>query len=641
MIFLKITMANESNIKVASINDRMTLSNDILIVDDEIPNLKLLTQLLTQAGHLVRAAERPQLAINAALAHPPALILLDVKMPEMDGFEVCRRLKKDERTRDIPVIFISALQDAEDKVRGFEAGGVDFISKPFQEEEVLARVRTHMALRNLQLNMEEMVAKRTAELAESKASLEEAQQLARIGSWTWDPKTDTVTWSKSLYEIFGLDPKKDPPSYEMHPSIYTPESWEKLNQAVTRALNEGQSYELELDIVRPDGLIRHTVTRGNVTKSDDGSVVRLFGVARDITEHKRATEELVKSEAKYRDLVDNSLVGVFNSSLDGQLLFVNDALARMYDFENPEQMMAEGSLGRWADPKQREQLMSLLREHGGVDNFEAETVTATGRHNHVLFSVKLEGEVLSGMVMDITKRRQAEKRTLAHQEKLRAMASELIIVEERERKRIAGDLHDGAAQSLGLARMQLAEVAEAVAGSEPGNILGEASRQIRRAVEQIRGILIDLSSPALHEMGLAAGLSEWWDEHIRDKRGLKVEFLDECGNVDLADEMRLFLFRSVCELLTNVVKHARAQRVCVNMTCAGPTLRIVVEDDGLGFDPASVDTLPARSGGFGLFSITERMADLGGSLEMVSAPGKGCRAILAVPIEFAGQRLAQ
>ena len=112
-----------------AIKERTILNRDILIVDDEIANLKLLAQLLDQQGYKVRPLNKPQLAIDSAIAQPPALILLDVRMPEMDGFEVCRRLKQDERTRDVPVIFISALQDVQDKVRGFNVGGVDFISK--------------------------------------------------------------------------------------------------------------------------------------------------------------------------------------------------------------------------------------------------------------------------------------------------------------------------------------------------------------------------------------------------------------------------------------------------------------------------------------------------------------------------------
>ena len=144
--------------------DLITIPGHILIVDDEIANLKLLKELLSHEGYQVRPADHPQVAIDSALAQPPALILLDVKMPEMDGFEVCRCLKQDERTREVPVIFISALHEVDDKLRGFEVGGVDYITKPFQEEEVLARVRTHMDLRNMQVNLEEMVAKRTTAL---------------------------------------------------------------------------------------------------------------------------------------------------------------------------------------------------------------------------------------------------------------------------------------------------------------------------------------------------------------------------------------------------------------------------------------------------------------------------------------------
>ena len=313
-----------------SIDPAGDISHDILIVDDEFANLKLLAQLLDQQGYKVRPLERPQMAIDSALSQPPALILLDVMMPGMDGFEVCNRLKQDKRTYDIPIIFISALQDIQDKIRGFKAGGVDFISKPFQEEEVLARVRTHLELRNMQLNLEEMVAKRTAELAKTNASLEEAQQLARIGSWSWVVETDTVTWSKTLYEITGLDPKKPPPSYENHPSLYTAESWKRLSQAVTSALNEGQSYDLDLDMVRPDGLVCHTSTRGIAVKNDDGCVVRLFGTVMDITDRKQAENEL-------KHVVESALI----TSEKNRLLFdlprtASGATRRLKTFEEME-----------------------------------------------------------------------------------------------------------------------------------------------------------------------------------------------------------------------------------------------------------------------------------------------------------------
>ncbi|HWQ19229.1 MAG TPA: response regulator [Methanotrichaceae archaeon] len=123
---------------------------DILIVDDTLPNLKLLSQMLTERGYQVRAALNGARALAAVQSDMPDIILLDIMMPGMDGYEVCRRLKSDLRTREIPVLFISALSETEDKVKGFEAGGLDYITKPFQLEEVLARVETHLKLRALQ-----------------------------------------------------------------------------------------------------------------------------------------------------------------------------------------------------------------------------------------------------------------------------------------------------------------------------------------------------------------------------------------------------------------------------------------------------------------------------------------------------------
>lgn len=122
---------------------------NILVVDDVRANLQLLVGILTERGYKVRPATHGRMALLAAQAEPPDLILLDIMMPEIDGYEVCRRLKAEKLTRDVPVIFISAMDETLDKVTAFSVGGVDYIPKPFQVEEVLARVETHLALRRL------------------------------------------------------------------------------------------------------------------------------------------------------------------------------------------------------------------------------------------------------------------------------------------------------------------------------------------------------------------------------------------------------------------------------------------------------------------------------------------------------------
>jgi two-component system sensor histidine kinase/response regulator len=149
----------------AATTDRRT-SGNILIVDDVPANLRLLLNILAAEGHQVRAVPNGAHALAAAFSSPPDLILLDIVMPEMDGYEVCRRLKADARTRDIPILFMSALSDTHAKLRAFAAGGVDYVTKPFQGAEILARVQTHLTMRSLYQKLEETNAELSGRLQE-------------------------------------------------------------------------------------------------------------------------------------------------------------------------------------------------------------------------------------------------------------------------------------------------------------------------------------------------------------------------------------------------------------------------------------------------------------------------------------------
>ncbi len=141
-----------------------TTKGDILIVDDNPNNLRLLTGILTETGYKVRPALSGSLALQSIQSTLPDMILLDIKMPEMDGYAVCRHLKADKRTCNIPVLFISALTEVTDKIKGFSVGAMDYITKPFQNEEVLARVETHVSLSRMHQRLEQMVEARTFEL---------------------------------------------------------------------------------------------------------------------------------------------------------------------------------------------------------------------------------------------------------------------------------------------------------------------------------------------------------------------------------------------------------------------------------------------------------------------------------------------
>ncbi len=158
---------------------------DILVVDDTIENLRLLVNLLAERGYKVRPAANGTLALSSARAKPPDLILLDIVMPNLDGYEVCKQLKANELTREIPVIFISAVNEVLDKVKAFTSGGVDYITKPFQVEEVLARVETHLAIRNLQRSLQEKnesLSHTLQQLKTTQAQLIESEKMAALGN---------------------------------------------------------------------------------------------------------------------------------------------------------------------------------------------------------------------------------------------------------------------------------------------------------------------------------------------------------------------------------------------------------------------------------------------------------------------------
>ncbi len=310
----------------------MRFEEDILIVDDEIPNLRLLAEMLEKEGYRVRPAETAQLAIDSALAKPPSLILLDVRMPGIDGFEVCRRLKEDERTRDVPIIFVSALQEVDDKVRGFEAGGVDFITKPYQELEILARVRTHTRLHNLHVDMERIVAARTSELRESEERFRATFEQAAVGIAHVSPEGRFLRVNRKICDIVGY------PLDEMlaltFQDITHPDDVESDLDQVQRLLRgEADSYSKEKRYLRSDGT---TVWANlNVTLVRDGAgAPRWFvSVVVDISRRKHEEEQRLKVEARFRAVMEYSSLAIVLLSPDGRILQVNTAWKRLWGYD--------------------------------------------------------------------------------------------------------------------------------------------------------------------------------------------------------------------------------------------------------------------------------------------------------------------
>ena len=217
---------------------------------------------------------------------------------------------------------------------------------------------------------------------------------------------------------------------------------------------------------------------------------------------------------------------------------------------------------------------------------------------------------------------------------MKTLASQLTIAEEKERRAIAAALHDNVGQSLALTRMQLASARKSTSDSRLADKLDDISDTLLKCIKDTKNLLFELSSPTMYKMGLSSAISEWLEVQIEGKHDLKTAFIDNIPDnrgKTLDSDVRTMLFRNVRELVINVIKHARANKVSVRLEDRSPSIRIIVEDDGIGFDPRLVTQGESKTGGFGLFSVNELMSDLGGSLRIVSEPGKGCTAILSAP----------
>ncbi|MEK6652154.1 MAG: PAS domain S-box protein [Nitrospirota bacterium] len=189
---------------------------------------------------------------------------------------------------------------------------------------------------------------------------------------------------------------------------------------IAMSFKDGRIHKVERNLISDKGILHIAVTASPLRNSK-GEIIAGIEVTKDITKRKTAEASLKESERKYRDLVDNALVGVYKTNLKGDILFVNEALSSMLEFESPDDMKKANAVARYKDPKQREAFIEKLNETKMVNSFEAELLTKTGKSRHVLLSAVLDGDILSGMIMDISDRKLSEEAIKESEEKCRML----------------------------------------------------------------------------------------------------------------------------------------------------------------------------------------------------------------------------
>ncbi len=310
----------------------VSMTGTILVVDDDSASLNFLAEILKAKGHAVRLANTAQMAISAFQAALPDLVLLDVILPDMDGFEVCRQMQSMDPAINVPVIFISGLTDTADKVKGFQVGGVDFINKPFMVEEVLIRVETHLALSRSLLETEE----RNAELVRERQQTEDALRLsesrfrgafenAAHGMALVSPDGRWLKVNPSLCAILGY--KEEELLGTDFQTIIHPDDIE-IEMAHKHQLLSGtiSTYHMEERYSHKDGHDVWVLLSVSLVRDGNGHPIHFVFQIQDITARKTAEDELLYAKCQLELQVNciSRIQGLYINESNSEVLF--DAL---------------------------------------------------------------------------------------------------------------------------------------------------------------------------------------------------------------------------------------------------------------------------------------------------------------------------
>ena len=526
------------------------------------------------------------------------------------------------------------------------------ITEPRQAEE---------ALRKAHGDLEQRVQERTAELVEANASLErQIAERRRVEEALRESKERYRSIFETAPHVIGLVSRdgiitdcnqkvREVLGFEPHEvigrpitSFLLPECREKARSAVQQVLNGAASRNNEYKVTRKDGSVVDISINSSSLKDENGESVLLISVMEDITVRKQAEEALRQSEERYRRLVELIPAAVTVCDFQGRLVQVNSEFERVTGWARHEAIGKTAELLGLSSPeffgRIKNDILPRLLAVGAVSDVEAEVTCRNGRRlatsqNWVLMRNAAGGPAaVLAVCSDITYRKEAERKLLDHREQLRSMASELSLAEERERRRIAVSLHDGISQSLAVAKLKLGELQRAAAQPGDSRKVGTVLQFIEQAIKDTRLLTVELCPPVLYELGFEASL-EWLTEQFQERHGIVCEFEDDKQPKPMDHDICVVLFQSVRELLMNVAKHAHARGAKVSVRRTHAAVLAAVEDDGTGFDVSKIGGCRGQTGCFGLFSIRERLGHLGGSVQIVSAPGQGTRIQLVAPLK--------
>ena len=597
----------------------------ILVVDDAEDIRMLLSYILETADYAVVQAEDGPMALEIVRQEPPDLILLDVMMPGMTGYEVCERLKADEATRAIPVLFITALSESEAEARGLEVGAADFITKPISMNVLLARVKTHLALYAQRRSLEGM--------------FRDVIEFAPDAFILADTQGCIVQINARAEQLFGYVRTEliGQPVEVLIPADLREGHQQHRNGFVQNA-EQGMKIRSALPCLRKDGSVFPGDINLSPLKTNRG---RLYmAVVRDVSERQRQEDELREAARYARSLIEASIDPMVMISSHGLVTDVNAAAERITGLSRSELIGSEAAT-KFTDPERLYQGFQQVMLEGQVIDYPMTIRHVSGRLTDVMCNASAyrdrHGAIVGAFASarDVTESLRIQQEISSSRQRLRELAAQSEVAREAQRKHIAREVHDELGQVLTALRMDLSFL-----GAQDGAHNPELQKKVQamkalvdRAIQGVRNVATSLR-PAALDMGLVPAL-EWVCSEFAGRTGTACDFHSDQDRIDMDEARAVVLFRIVQESLTNITRYAHASRVDVSIRQQGDVLTLEVRDNGLGFDPVEA----RQKNSYGLLGMEERALALGGEVEVISAPGQGTRIRVSIP--WLGEPLLQ
>jgi PAS domain S-box-containing protein len=399
----------------------------------------------------------------------------------------------------------------------------------------------------------------------------------------------------------------------------------------------------ELTARRKDGSVFEVQYSACAISDKQGRIISIQMSCMDVSEQKKTERQLIQNEKQYRTLVESMLDAVL-ILVDEKIVYANPAASKLLDVRGGDGLLDHvftDFLGPEYADSSKERYQAVCR-YGKMQPFkEVRAVRSDGAvidiESAMLPFVYNDKPAVLAIVRDITEDKAIKKQLLQQQDQLRRLVGQLIRAEELQRRRIASELHDHIGQDLILAKMKIDQMSAGFSVSSTS--LQSVSDQLESIVEQVQSLTFDMASPSLFSNGLRGALNDWLDNEVQSKYSLSVGFQYDDRADGLVEEIQVFLYRAIKELVINVIKHARACRIEIAAALNNDSITVSVKDDGVGMEWNGKGQMKSKGGGYGLLNLRQRIAYMGGSFEVTSTSGQGTRVSFSIPIELnSGQK---